>query len=846
MIKERFDMTRVISAFLLAFLFIISGPLKAYADIDPANFSPRRGTNMFVIRSDNQSFRSYGGEFTTAVNGTSDGALIPKDPEYMYMVKNEYNNSYEKAKPYTTRLDGTFAQDSYIDALAGQGVAVYPDTRNPDGSYKYPTNRSHFWWFKMSTESGNALSGFKKPKVKWTGLYIYDKESDTNQAIDLYMEVVTHSMAGNFSNSVPALFSVSKAVRGLPSVRIYHIGAIQLRFTAKKAGTDEPYPLKTGITFGDVDGRQSVSALSQNTDGFAALSSANLMFGPYGSSPNRYWSATGNTDDNVESDAADADRYKIQFYINAAKTGSGSFDMAFTSSQKDNNRPSGNFARFYAATYDNPDKPPVDIELAGPVKYVTDPDSSNDADTSHNTLRSITDEITYTVVQKIPQYMYSGLPETDFSEFAFSDTLDSCLEYVRGSMKIYAVRDSAETDRDLLEDPVSLERYRDNEITDRFSLGYSGGKITAQWKSSNTAKDRDDIIYSGEDGTVMKFVFRAKIKDGVSFSDISSHEGQNGSRHGISDYEADIPNRAEISYRLRSESASTALRSVNEKYDESQSESEKLKNSFVYTRVNDPGITVKFRKVDSETGDLLPGARMSVFEGDEAEGDPLDSWTSGDEIHESPYRFRKGSTYTYAETEAPSGYSRAEDIVFTVTEDGQVVTMEDDPLKADISVSKNVTGSLGDTTKEFEFTLDLYGAVPGAEYTAVKGDDETVVTADSQGNARLEFTLKDEEGILLKDIRMISPSGEPVRYRVTEKASNHRAEYVTDSEKSGRNESSGRDLATEMLSVEGDRIVSFTNERDLAPPTDAAVDMRAYIALIAALAALVIIRFVRA
>ena len=844
MMKRRLDMSRVISAILLAVLVIFSGPLKAYADIDPASFSPRRGTNMFVIRSDNQKFLSYGGDFTTAVNGTSDGALIPGDPDYMYMVKNEYNNSHEKAKPYTSRLDGSLAQDSYIDALSGQGVAVNPETRNPDGSYKYPTNRSHFWWFKMSTESGNAVSGFRRPKVKWTGLYVYDKESETNQAIDLYMEVVTHSMAGSFSNSVPALFSVSKTVKGLPSIRIYHVGAIQLRFTVKKAGTDELYPLKTGITFGDVDGRQSVSALIPDTGGFAALSSANLMFGPYGTTPNRYWSATGNTDNNVEYDAADADRYKIQFYINTS--GTGSFDMVFTSSQKDNNRPSGNFARFYAATYENPDKPPVKIELAEPVKYVTDTDSSDDFDTSHNTLGSMADEMTYTVVQKIPQYMYSGLPETDLSEFSFSDALDSCLEYVPESMRIYAVRDSAEIDRDLEDDPVSLERYEGSDVTDMFSTGCSGGKVTAEWKNSNTDKDRDDIIYSGEDGTVFKFVFRAKIKEGISFSDISRHEGENGSVHGVSDDTADIPNRAEISYRLRSESASTALRSVNEKYDGSQSESEKLKNSFVYTRVNDPGITVKFRKVDRETGDLLPGARMAVFEGEEAEGDPLDSWTSVDDIYESPYRFRKGSTYTYAETEAPYGYSKAEDIVFTVTEDDQVVTMEDDPLKADISVSKNVTGSLGDTTKEFEFVLDLNGAAPGERYKAVKGDDETEVTSDSQGNARFEFTLKDEEGILIKDIRMISPSGDPVQYRVTEKASNHRAEYVTDSEKSGRNESSGRDLATEMLSVEEDRIVSFTNERDLAPPTDAPADMRAYIVLIAALAALVIIRLVRA
>ena len=81
---------------------------------------------------------------------------------------------------------------------------------------------------------------------------------------------------------------------------------------------------------------------------------------------------------------------------------------------------------------------------------------------------------------------------------------------------------------------------------------------------------------------MFKFVFRAKIKEGISFSDISRHEGENGSVHGVSDDTADIPNRAEITYRLRSESASTALRSVNEKYDVSQSESEKLKNSFVH------------------------------------------------------------------------------------------------------------------------------------------------------------------------------------------------------------------------------------------------------------------------
>ena len=428
----RQKMNKCVSMLLVAVLCIMTGTALAFAGIDLETFNPRTGKYVYLLSSNIGTFQSQGGDIVESVNSSSDGALIPGVAEYKYMIRNVYENDYEKAKAYTEKIDGIEADDSYIDEMSSYSVAGYSDAKSADGTYKNEVNRSHFWWFKMSTETGKALSGFKSPEVKWTGLCIYDPEKKGYQDIDLYMKVEGHSMAGSFANRVPALFSVSKGVNGLPSIRMYHIKAVKLRFTVKIAGTEEVYPIKTSITFGDIDGRQSVSVSASSAAGFAAKESSNILFGPYGNSSDQYWTATGNTDSNIGGDSIEADNYKIAYYLDAGQNENGVIDLAFTSSQQDNNKPTGNFARFSASTYQNPDNAPEIPVIRRPVKYVSDDDYENDEDRgsvvingkesparTHNTLTDCDEITTYTVIQKIPPLMYSELEETDLSELRF-------------------------------------------------------------------------------------------------------------------------------------------------------------------------------------------------------------------------------------------------------------------------------------------------------------------------------------------------------------------------------------------------------------------------------------------
>ena len=794
----------------------------SFADIDPDTFNPRTGRYVYLISSNVGTFQSDGGDIVESVNRTSDGALIPAVKEYRYMIRNVYDSDYEKAKPYTEMLNGTEADDEYIDELISQGAAAYPDTTNSDGSYKYPINRSHFWWFKMSTETGKSLSGFKAPKVKWSGLYIYDEKKGGYQSIDLYMEVVGHSMAGSFSNRVPALLSVSKGVNGLPSVRIYHIKAIQLRFTAMKAGTNEVYPIKTSITFGDIDGRQSVSAAFSSTNGFAAKESANMLFGPYGTSPNQYWVATGNTDNNIEGDSVEADNYKVAFYLDAGANDNGYIDLAFTSSQKDNNRPSGNFARFSASTYQNPDNAPGKPVIEKPVKYVHDSDFDNDVDKgtvninginsparSHNMLTDFDEKVTYTVVQKLPPHMYSNLEETDLSSFTFSDELDERLSYVSGSMRIYSVKDSAETDEDLLHDPVSLGRYSSGEVTSKFNISIDDdGKITASWKNANSSADLDRILYGESDGAVLKFVFDVKLKEGIDFDGNS----------------VTVPNRAKTTFQFRSDSGESVLESVSARYDEELSDAEREENSYVYTSFENNLTEVSFEKVDADTGERVEGAKLSIYSGEhpgnqEITGEPICSWTTGTDAYLCEGVLEKGKTYTLVEEEAPEGYYAADRIVFTASGEDMRIVMEDKPRKHDVVISKNVTGSLGDITKAFKFSLKVHGANKDYEYTAVKGSSEYVIATDSEGNASFDFTLKDDEDITIKDLPERGSARGLTSYTIEEKASNHTASYVSESGSVKANHEPERALISESFNVKDNQRVDFTNSRDIAPVT---------------------------
>lgn len=78
---------------------------------------------------------------------------------------------------------------------------------------------------------------------------------------------------------------------------------------------------------------------------------------------------------------------------------------------------------------------------------------------------------------------------------------------------------------------------------------------------------------------------------------------------------------------------------------------------------------VQISKQDITTGEELPGATLQIIDED---GNVVEKWVSTDEAHFIEGKLIAGKEYTLRETIAPDGYEIANEIRFTVNEDGSV------------------------------------------------------------------------------------------------------------------------------------------------------------------------------
>ena len=237
---------------------------------------------------------------------------------------------------------------------------------------------------------------------------------------------------------------------------------------------------------------------------------------------------------------------------------------------------------------------------------------------------------------------------------------------------------------------------------------------------------------------------------------------------------------------------------------------------------------IEFEKRDFRTEDMLSGAELVLKT---SNGKVIKSWTSTSTSEK--IKLTKGD-YILSESSAPKGYDKTEDIKFTVNESGKVVsstsqtavndktvTMYDDKESKNVAIEKKVKGSLGDTEYDFHFTGTFTGLTKGVTYEI--GDNLTM-KADENGNAKVTFTLKDGEKIIIKKL----PVG--ATYTFAEEGNNHKASYeITSDEKDAviakkeaANDESNKALSTEIENVDstdGNINVTFINYRGLTAVT---------------------------
>ena len=129
-------------------------------------------------------------------------------------------------------------------------------------------------------------------------------------------------------------------------------------------------------------------------------------------------------------------------------------------------------------------------------------------------------------------------------------------------------------------------------------------------------------------------------------------------------------------------------------------------NGYPLIVMVDDTTKVRISKRDITTGEELPGATLQIIDED---GNVVEEWVSTDEAHFIEGKLIAGKEYTLRETIAPDGYEIANEIRFTVNEDGSVteVVMYDEHTP-DLETPPTVTIDTPNTGVSADNSAELY------------------------------------------------------------------------------------------------------------------------------------------
>jgi pilin isopeptide linkage protein len=144
-------------------------------------------------------------------------------------------------------------------------------------------------------------------------------------------------------------------------------------------------------------------------------------------------------------------------------------------------------------------------------------------------------------------------------------------------------------------------------------------------------------------------------------------------------------------------------------------------------------VSVGFQKVDADTQQPLSGAVLSVVKITDNGDESVAEWTTDGTVH-TIEGLIVGQEYRLTELSAPSGYSIAEEIVFTVTEDSNMtITMADKKLPQEPEQPKETK-----VTMNFQKTNEAGEGLAGAQLRVVDvtdADNHTIMDSwTSDGN----------------------------------------------------------------------------------------------------------------
>ena len=148
------------------------------------------------------------------------------------------------------------------------------------------------------------------------------------------------------------------------------------------------------------------------------------------------------------------------------------------------------------------------------------------------------------------------------------------------------------------------------------------------------------------------------------------------------------------------------------------------------------------------------------------------------------------------------------------------------PMYSQVTVSKTVTGALGDKAKEFSFTLNVTDSAGNAITGGIKAKKGSNEETPNIGNG-YQFTLKDGENIVFTNV----PTGATVT--VTENDytganGGYTTSYVVDNGQS----TGGLEAKLENISA-GNHTIAFTNSKDVIPDTGITLHSMPYLLVLA-------------
>lgn len=147
------------------------------------------------------------------------------------------------------------------------------------------------------------------------------------------------------------------------------------------------------------------------------------------------------------------------------------------------------------------------------------------------------------------------------------------------------------------------------------------------------------------------------------------------------------------------------------------------------------------------------------------------------------------------------------------------------PASANLTISKTVTGKLGDTNKAFTFTITKAdGTAANITNTNIEISEADHAKVEWKGNG--QFTLKDRASITFKNL----PSGE---YKIVEEdytGEKYETSYVVDSGTSTDGQEATVTIGTDAKQI------NFTNHRTLEPDLGVLLDTLPYIVILAVVA----------